>query len=81
MGALVSGKVYRLTLHTMTTKSNNDGGNGGVYYAGEYMDNFDYELGNSSRRIKINSITHDAWGETYIYFVGPTGSSDLNLTI
>ena len=75
MGSIVSGKVYRLTLYTMTAISNADGGTGNdEYYGGAYKSKFDYQIGKNDANLQprqvVSGLTQNSWGKTFFYFLG-----------
>ena len=77
MSNLISGKLYKLSLQTMTTVSNADGENNS-HYAGTYMPEFQYKIGDADIQT-ISTITKDTWGITEIYFKASSASMDLVL--
>ena len=81
MGDIVSGKVYRLTLYTMTAISNPDGGLANdEYYGGTYKTKFDYQIGRNAANLQprqvISGLTQDSWGKTFFYFIGDPDVDD-----
>ncbi|MDT7831566.1 T9SS type A sorting domain-containing protein [Flavobacteriaceae bacterium S356] len=82
MGGLVSGKVYVLTLYTLSAISNADGGGGGTdYYSGEAKTQFDYQIGSNPKQTST-SIATGTWTKTKFYFIGdPNGSGEMSLIV
>ncbi|WP_159950945.1 T9SS type A sorting domain-containing protein [Polaribacter septentrionalilitoris] len=81
MGDIVSGKVYRLTLYTMTAISNPDGGVANdEYYGGTYKTKFDYQIGRNAANLQprqvVSGLTQDSWGKTFFYFIGDPDVDD-----
>ncbi|WP_299667709.1 LamG-like jellyroll fold domain-containing protein [uncultured Polaribacter sp.] len=80
MSGLVAGKVYRLNIYTLTTKSNNDGSSPtGSYYAGNYMEEFDYEIEGFGRQ-PIRKIPQDVWGTKSVIFIGKPSGGNMELS-
>ncbi|WP_298880925.1 T9SS type A sorting domain-containing protein [uncultured Polaribacter sp.] len=78
LGDIELGKIYRLTLYTMTAVTLEDGGaglngaNNDEYYGGSYKDKFDYQMGKNvgtlyDRQV-VSGVTQNKWGITY--FIG-----------
>jgi len=81
MGGLVLGKVYVLTLYTLSAISNADGGGGTEYYSGEVKTQFDYQI-NSNPKQTSTSIATGTWTKTKFYFIGdPDGSGEMTFTM
>ncbi|PWG04983.1 T9SS type A sorting domain-containing protein [Polaribacter aquimarinus] len=75
MGDLEVGKLYRLTIYTMSATSNANGGTGNnEYYGGTHKQKFDYQVGKNAAtlypRQVVNRISKNEWGKTYFYFIG-----------
>ncbi|WP_139958816.1 T9SS type A sorting domain-containing protein [Flavicella sediminum] len=69
---LVDGKLYKLTMYTMTSISENDGSvadlNGGLYYAGELEDFFEYQIeGYPIQSLEV--LQRDVWSKTTFVFI------------
>ena len=77
MGGIVSGKIYELTLYTMTALSNTDG-TGSTYYSGTYKTAYDYQVGSNLTQ-EITNIGQEEWLKTKIYFIGDP-DEDGNMT-
>jgi hypothetical protein len=85
MGGLVAGKVYVLTLYTLSGRTNQDG-DFTDYYSGAVKSQFDYRIdqtgGTLGTKQTISSIVENIWTKTFIYFIGdPDGSGNMDLTI
>lgn len=76
MTGQVDGQLYELTISTMTSLSNQDGpaGNGetNTYYAGVYMDQFDYEVDGNPRQ-SLTILTQETWSQNTFVFVADSG--------
>ncbi|MCL7753115.1 hypothetical protein [Polaribacter sp. Z022] len=80
LGDIELGKIYRLTLYTMTAVTLEDGGaglngaNNDEYYGGSYKDKFDYQMGKNVGTLYdkqvVSGVTQNKWGITYFYFIG-----------
>ena len=75
MTGLIPGQLYRLKVNTMTSISNQDGV-GGDYYAGTYMNQFDYEI-DGNGRLTLNILTQESWSENTFVFVAGTTTSTI----
>ncbi|MCG1037478.1 LamG-like jellyroll fold domain-containing protein, partial [Polaribacter sargassicola] len=87
MGNIVAGQLYRLTVHTMASITNQNGGqNNNQYYAGIYKTRYDYQVGRSSTELEVRqvvtTVTQNAWGENYYYFIGnPDNNGNMILYV
>lgn len=73
MTGLVDGQLYILVISTMTSLSNQDG-SGGAFYAGTYMDQFDYEVDGNPRQA-LTILTQETWSQNSFVFVADTGGT------
>ncbi|WP_152287976.1 T9SS type A sorting domain-containing protein [Flavicella marina] len=79
MSGLVSGQVYKLTIYSLTSITNADGGtSSNQYYAGTYMDEFDYQIANFDRQT-IDEISQNQWSTNEIVFLANASSMTLSL--
>ncbi|WP_417872004.1 T9SS type A sorting domain-containing protein [Winogradskyella sp.] len=79
MTGLVIGNVYKLVIYSMTSISNQDGGdNNDQHYAGTYIDKFDIKIGSNPRRT-ISSVTQDQWGTNAIIFIAESTSETFTV--
>ncbi|WP_439129438.1 hypothetical protein, partial [Polaribacter sp.] len=80
MGGLVTGKVYRLNIYTLTSLSNADGNDpASTHYSGTYMDEFEFEVEGNGRQ-PIRNITREMWGTKSVIFIGDPTSGNMDLT-
>ncbi|QTE22450.1 T9SS type A sorting domain-containing protein [Polaribacter cellanae] len=81
IGGLIPNKFYTVTVYAMTSISNQDGGTGNnVYYAGTYMDKFDYQIDTNPRQTII-AISKESWSVAKTFFVGtPDINGEVSLT-
>ncbi|KGL63158.1 T9SS type A sorting domain-containing protein [Polaribacter sp. Hel1_85] len=80
IGDIEAGKLYKITLYSMSPITNEDGGTGeNQYYSGTHKKKYDYQLGvnqsNLFTKQYITSIGEDQWNETQIYFIGNPDTS------
>ncbi|ARV06060.1 hypothetical protein BTO04_04790 [Polaribacter sp. SA4-10] len=76
ISGLLPNKLYRLTMFTISPLSNNDG-NGGEYYAGTKMDQFDYQIDEQARQ-SLSVISDSQWNATYFVFKTPSVLEGVN---
>ncbi|QOD60866.1 T9SS type A sorting domain-containing protein [Polaribacter haliotis] len=81
IGGLQPNKFYTVTVYAMTSLSNQDGGTGNnVFYAGTYMNKFDYQIDNNPRQT-IVAISREKWTLAKNFFVGtPDVNGQVDLT-
>ncbi|WP_139958720.1 T9SS type A sorting domain-containing protein [Flavicella sediminum] len=76
MSGIVAGKIYRLTIYSMTAITDNSVD--GSYFAGAYADSFDYEI--QGTRQTIGSLSQNKWAKNEIFFIGaPDGSGHMDV--
>ncbi|QTD38354.1 hypothetical protein JL193_03375 [Polaribacter batillariae] len=82
IGGLIANKYYEVTIYAMTNLSNQDGGPGNnQYYAGTYMDKFDYQIDTNPRQT-ITSISKEKWGVAKTFFIGtPDANGEVSITL
>jgi len=76
MSGLVQGQMYELTVRTMTSLSLENGS--GAYYAGTYMNEFDYNIEGQARQT-LQILTQEAWGVNKFIFISPN-TGDVKIT-
>jgi hypothetical protein len=81
MTGLTPGVTYKLVLYTMTSITNLDGGVGGDEpYAGQYIEDYDIQVGSNPRRtIIVPASSRDVWGTNTIIFIA--GATSETLTV
>ncbi|AUC86112.1 hypothetical protein CW731_12835 [Polaribacter sp. ALD11] len=81
MGNLIDGKLYKLSIYFMSSRSNYNG-EGNNPYSPKYIDAFDYRLNNTARqKIPVISSAHDKWVQgDYIFRAAPNASGQMTLT-
>lgn len=79
MGGLITGKVYVLTLYTMTAISTENGTSN--WYAGTNKTQFDYQIGSNPKQTST-SVSPNLWTKTNFYFIGdPDGSGNMTFAM
>ncbi|MFN0729226.1 T9SS type A sorting domain-containing protein [Polaribacter gochangensis] len=84
ISGLLPDKLYKLTMFTISPLSNNNG-DGGQYYAGTKMDQFDYQIDEQARQ-SLTVISATQWNATYFVFRTPsvlegTNNDEVTLTL
>ncbi|MFD2568420.1 hypothetical protein, partial [Pseudotenacibaculum haliotis] len=81
MTGLTPGTTYKLVISTMTSITNADGGTGGNEpYAGQYIEDFDIQVGSNPRRtIIVPASSRDVWGTSTIVFIASTASETFTI--
>ncbi|NVK53777.1 MAG: hypothetical protein HWD85_12650, partial [Flavobacteriaceae bacterium] len=82
IGGLTAGRFYVVTIYALSALSNQDGGaDNNLYYAGTYMDEFDYQI-NTEARQTISNVPRDQWGVAKSFFVGnPDANGEVQITL
>ncbi|TVZ57260.1 putative secreted protein (Por secretion system target) [Lutibacter sp. Hel_I_33_5] len=66
---LIPGKIYKLRVFSMTARTNANGGSGNnAYYAGTYLNFFEYQFG-TYQRVTITNVSQDVWSQNTFIFV------------
>ena len=76
MTGLVQGQMYELTVRTMSSISLENGS--GAYYAGTYMNQFDYNIEGQARQT-LQILTQETWGVNKFVFISPN-NGDVKIT-
>ncbi|MBL4605721.1 MAG: hypothetical protein JKY02_08720, partial [Flavobacteriaceae bacterium] len=81
MSGLTPGTTYRLVINTMTSNTNLDGGVGGNEpYAGEFIEDFDIQVGSNPRRtIIMPASSRNQWGINTLIFIASTTSETFTI--
>ncbi|WKD86782.1 Alpha-agarase [Polaribacter huanghezhanensis] len=85
---LLPNKLYRLTMYTISPRTDNTGPDG-YYYAGTKMNQFDYSItaqGNEQARQSLTILSATQWNATQFIFRTPTvldglGNDSVTLTL
>ena len=79
MGGLENGKVYVLTLYTLTAVSTENGTNN--WYSGTNKTQFDYQIDSNPKQTST-SVNPDVWTKTNFYFISdPNGTGEMDFTL
>ncbi len=76
MSGLIQGQMYVLTVRTMTSLSLENGS--GAFYAGTYMNEFDYNIEGQARQT-LQILTQETWGVNQFIFISPN-TGDVKIT-
>lgn len=76
MSGMVQGQMYELTVRTMTALSLENAS--GAYYAGTYMNQFDYNIEGQARQT-LQILTQETWGVNKFVFISPN-NGDVKIT-
>jgi len=76
MSGMVQGQMYELTVRTMTALSLENAS--GAYYAGTYMNQFDYNIEGQARQT-LQILTQETWGVNKFVFIAPN-NGDVKIT-
>ena len=79
MAGLTIGKVYILTLYTMSPISNVNG-EGTINYSGTYKSIYDYQIGSNPIQ-QVTNIGQDIWVKTKIYFIADAASMTFRVIL
>ncbi len=77
MTGLIIGRIYKLTISSMSVLSNQDGSSSS-YYSGTYIDQFDFQTGSDPRRT-ITAITQEVWANNTIIFVASSTTQTFSI--
>jgi hypothetical protein len=76
MTGMVQGQMYVLTVRTMTAITGTN--TNGAYYAGTYMNEFDYSIEGQARQT-LQILTQQTWGTNRFVFISPN-NGDVKIT-
>ncbi|MFD2567367.1 LamG-like jellyroll fold domain-containing protein, partial [Pseudotenacibaculum haliotis] len=81
MTGLVPGTIYKLTINTMTSTTNSDGGTGSNEpYAGQFIEDFDIQVGSNPRRtFVVPASSRNVWGTNTIIFLAESASETFTI--